>query len=115
MAIQRGMFVDQAQSLNLFVEEPELSKVRSMTMYAWEKGSRLSIIYAQRAQLAVQFTVDKNVLQEVKKEAPSPVAAFSAPVREEEEEKKSSIVVPDPAAALLCSINNPGACEMCSS
>nr|AUJ79478.1 putative ribonucleotide reductase large subunit (RR1) [White spot syndrome virus] len=116
MAIQRGMFVDQAQSLNLFVEEPELSKVRSMTMYAWEKGIKtLYYLRTKGAARAVQFTVDKNVLQEVKKEAPSPVAAFSAPVREEEEEKKSSIVVPDPAAALLCSINNPGACEMCSS
>ena len=39
MAIARGPYIDQSQSLNLFVENPTINKLSSMYMYAWKKGT----------------------------------------------------------------------------
>ena len=43
MAADRGAFIDQSQSLNLFMESPNIGKLSSMYMYAWKKGLRRPI------------------------------------------------------------------------
>jgi ribonucleoside-diphosphate reductase alpha chain len=45
MAADRGDFIDQSQSLNLFLESPNIGKLSSMYMYAWKKGSRRPTIF----------------------------------------------------------------------
>jgi ribonucleotide reductase alpha subunit len=59
MAAERGAFVDQSQSMNLFVESPSMGKISSMHMYAWEKGLKTGMYYlrTKSKSKAIQFTL----------------------------------------------------------
>ena len=48
MALARGAFIDQSQSLNLFVESPTINKLSSMYMYAWKKGLKTTYYLRSR-------------------------------------------------------------------
>jgi len=60
MAKDRGCFIDQSQSLNLFIENPTVSKLSSMHMYAWEKGLKTGLYYlrSKAKSKAIQFTLE---------------------------------------------------------
>ena len=60
MARDRGCFIDQSQSLNLFVENPTIAKLSSMHMYAWKQGLKTGIYYLRSKAKArpIQFTID---------------------------------------------------------
>ncbi|MHB1177276.1 MAG: ribonucleoside-diphosphate reductase subunit alpha [Daejeonella sp.] len=62
MAADRGAFICQSQSLNLFVDNPNPAKLTSMHFYAWKKGLKTGMYYlrTQAATQAVQFTVEKQ-------------------------------------------------------
>lgn len=62
MAADRGAFICQSQSLNLFVDNPNTAKLTSMHFYAWKKGLKTGMYYlrSQAAAKAVQFTVEKQ-------------------------------------------------------
>ncbi|HEY4061420.1 MAG TPA: ribonucleoside-diphosphate reductase subunit alpha [Puia sp.] len=62
MAADRGAYICQSQSLNLFVETPSASKLTSMHFYAWKSGLKTGMYYlrTQAASQAVQFTVEKQ-------------------------------------------------------
>ncbi|HEU4555327.1 MAG TPA: ribonucleoside-diphosphate reductase subunit alpha [Chitinophaga sp.] len=62
MAADRGAFICQSQSLNLFVDTPSAGKLTSMHFYAWKKGLKTGMYYlrTQAATQAVQFTVEKQ-------------------------------------------------------
>jgi ribonucleoside-diphosphate reductase alpha subunit len=59
-AADRGRFVCQSQSLNLFLEDPNTSRISSMHMYAWKQGLKTGMYYLRTRPKAraVQFTVD---------------------------------------------------------
>lgn len=61
-AADRGAFVCQSQSMNLFVPKPTLKILSSMHFYAWEKGLKTGIYYLRTkpASNPIQFTVDPN-------------------------------------------------------
>jgi len=63
MATQRGAFVCQSQSLNLFVSDPTYSKLTSMHFYAWKQGLKTGIYYLRtRAPVMAQkFTIDPDL------------------------------------------------------
>ncbi|AMS26698.1 ribonucleoside-diphosphate reductase [Bacteroidetes bacterium UKL13-3] len=67
MAADRGAYICQSQSLNLFVDNPNTSKLTSMHFYAWKKGLKTGMYYlrTQAATQAVQFTVEKQGSNEV--------------------------------------------------
>ncbi len=67
MAADRGAYICQSQSLNLFVDNPNTSKLTSMHFYAWKKGLKTGMYYlrTQAATQAVQFTVEKQGNNEV--------------------------------------------------
>ncbi len=88
MAADRGAFLDQSQSLNLFVESPNIGKLSSMYFYAWEKG--LKTTYYLRSRPATRIT--KATI-----DTPQPVAPVVASVAE----------------AIACSLENPELCEAC--
>ncbi len=96
MAADRGAYICQSQSLNLFVESPNFAKLTSMHFHAWKQGLKTGMYYlrTKAARDAVKFTVNTEA-----KEAPIPTAQQ---IKEAE------------AAALACSIDNPDDCEMCS-
>lgn len=62
MAADRGAYICQSQSLNLFVDSPTAAKLTSMHFYAWKKGLKTGMYYlrTQAAAQAVQFTVEKK-------------------------------------------------------
>ncbi len=62
MAADRGAYICQSQSLNLFVDTPSASKLTSMHFYGWKKGLKTGMYYlrTQAATQAVQFTVEKQ-------------------------------------------------------
>ncbi len=66
MAADRGAFICQSQSLNLFVDTPSVSRLSSMHFYAWKKGLKTGMYYlrTQAAAQAVQFTVEKQEVTE---------------------------------------------------
>ncbi|MBB5015572.1 ribonucleoside-diphosphate reductase subunit alpha [Rehaibacterium terrae] len=77
MAAERGAFIDQAQSLNLFMENPNIGALSSMYMYAWKRG--LKTTYYLRSRPATRI---------------------------------AKATVSD-TAAVVCSLENPEACEAC--
>lgn len=62
MARHRGYFIDQSQSLNLFMQDPDFSKLTSMHFYAWKSGLKTGMYYlrTKSAVNAIQFTVTKK-------------------------------------------------------
>lgn len=62
MAADRGAYICQSQSLNLFVDAPTTAKLTSMHFYAWKKGLKTGMYYlrTKAASQAVQFTVEKQ-------------------------------------------------------
>ena len=93
MARHRGYFVDQSQSMNLFMQDPDYAKLTSMHFYAWKSGLKTGMYYlrTKSAVNAIQFTVSK------KKEEETPLTA---------EELKQMLIE---------SQNNPDDCDMCGS
>ena len=62
MAADRGAYICQSQSLNLFIDTPSTGKLTSMHFHAWKKGLKTGMYYlrTQAAAQAVQFTVEKQ-------------------------------------------------------
>ena len=85
MAADRGAFIDQSQSLNLFIENPNIGQLSSMYFYAWKKG--LKTTYYLRSRPATRIT---------KATVEAPIEKISAD-----------------AAAVACSLENPESCEAC--
>jgi ribonucleoside-diphosphate reductase alpha chain len=70
MAADRGAFICQSQSMNLWVEEPNYNILTSMLFYAWNKGLKTGVYYLRRKakHQAQQFTVEPEKRQEVEDE-----------------------------------------------
>ena len=62
-AADRGVYVCQSQSLNLFQEDPSVKKLSSMHFYAWKKGLKTGMYYLRTrpATTAQQFTIDPEL------------------------------------------------------
>ncbi|MBA0882604.1 ribonucleoside-diphosphate reductase subunit alpha [Flavobacterium undicola] len=102
MSRQRGYFVDQSQSLNLFMQNANYSKLTSMHFYAWQSGLKTGMYYlrTKAAVDAIKFTLNND-----KKE--QPVA---------EEVKTEAIDINEYKAMILqAQAGGPEDCEMCGS
>merc|ERR1712002_653805 len=111
-AADRGAFIDQSQSLNIHIADPNFGKMSSMHFYGWECGLKTGMYYLRTkpAAQAIQFTVDKSKVKDAvaSKERGSlkdqaPAAAGDLP----DVEKKM--------ATLVCSIQNRDECMSCGS
>ena len=62
MAVDRGHFIDQSQSMNLFMESPTMSKLSSMHMYAWKAGLKTGMYYLRSKAKArpIQFSLEPD-------------------------------------------------------
>lgn len=121
MSRHRGYFIDQSQSLNLFMENANYSKLTSMHFYGWKSGLKTGMYYlrTKSAVDAIKFTLKK----EEKKE---PVAAFaepigsispSAPVAQVKTDPSSSSLSPEELRALIAQSKEAEGddCLMCGS
>ena len=83
MARHRGYFIDQSQSLNLFMQDPDFGKLTSMHFYAWKSGLKTGMYYlrTKSAVNAIQFTLTKeNKDKKVENEAPMTPEEFKSMV-----------------------------------
>jgi ribonucleoside-diphosphate reductase alpha subunit len=64
MAADRGRYIDQSQSMNLFIESPTMSKLSSMHMYAWKSGLKTGMYYlrSKAKSRPIQFTIDPSTV-----------------------------------------------------
>lgn len=92
MSRDRGIFTDHTQSLNLYVTAPSIAKISSMLFHCWKSGLKTGVYYTRTKSIAqaIQFTVSKENVREVKK------------------------ITEKDTADLYCSIDNKEACESCS-
>jgi ribonucleoside-diphosphate reductase alpha chain len=127
MSAERGLFIDQSQSLNLFMENANIGKLTSMHFYAWEKGLKTGMYYlrTKAASDAIKFTVQKQSKAEVE---PVTESKQTEKIQEKESLNKAASVgehrVAEMAKAvenfsdteiIACSIDNPDDCEACGS
>lgn len=96
MGADRGAFIDQSQSLNIHVAEPNYAKLTSMHFYGWKQGLKTGMYYLRTRPAAnpIQFTLNKEKLRE------------SSSAAAEQEKNK---------AAMVCSLENRADCLMCGS
>ncbi len=92
MAAERGAFIDQSQSLNLFIESPNIGQLSSMYMYAWKQGLKTTYYLRSRpATKIAKATVSAGAMQE-------PRTAYADTAS---------------AESIACSLENPESCEAC--
>ncbi len=77
MAADRGAYICQSQSLNLFINSPNSSKLTSMHFYAWKKGLKTGMYYlrTQAASQAVKFTVENQAGKNMEPVIPGEIEA----------------------------------------
>jgi ribonucleoside-diphosphate reductase alpha chain len=111
MSRQRGYFVDQSQSLNLFMQNANYSKLTSMHFYAWQSGLKTGMYYlrTKAAVDAIKFTLnnDKKVEPIEIKEQSIAVPAVAEAVEMTADEYRAMIELSKNAG--------PDECEMCGS
>jgi len=90
MSRHRGYFIDQSQSLNLFMENANYSKLTSMHFYAWKSGLKTGMYYlrTKSAVDAIKFTLEKE-----KKKEPVMASAEATPKAAEKLQTQSQPVV----------------------
>nr|WP_036116499.1 MULTISPECIES: ribonucleoside-diphosphate reductase subunit alpha [unclassified Luteibacter] len=96
LAAARGAYIDQSQSLNLFMENPNIGQLSSMYMYAWKSGIKTT--YYLRSRPATRIA--KTTVSSSSASLPTP----AAPVADAQEQAE---------AAVFCSLENPEYCEAC--
>lgn len=96
-AADRGAYICQSQSLNIFMENANFGKLTSMHFFGWKKGLKTGMYYlrTKAATNAIQFTVDKSITEKGKEE--------DTPMTTEQIQ-----------AQVSCSLDDPDDCEMCS-
>jgi len=84
MSRQRGYFIDQSQSLNLFMEGATMAKLTSMHFYAWKSGLKTGMYYlrTKSAVDAIKFTLDNKKTEAPKPEVATVKAVADTPVVE---------------------------------
>ncbi|MFC0262591.1 ribonucleoside-diphosphate reductase subunit alpha [Fontibacter flavus] len=101
MAADRGAYICQSQSMNIFMQDPNFGKLTSMHFYAWKKGLKTGMYYlrSQAATSAIKFTVDKATLDAEKTASATPTLDMTKSQKQD---------------AIACSLDDPEGCDMCS-
>ena len=94
MSAARGAYIDQSQSFNVHMQNPNFGKLTSMHFYAWRKGLKTGMYYlrTKAAADAIKFTVDKQ-----------------------HQAQPTAKSIEQNQADMSCSLDNPDACEACGS
>jgi ribonucleoside-diphosphate reductase alpha chain len=116
MSRQRGYFIDQSQSLNLFMQDANYSKLTSMHFYAWQSGLKTGMYYlrTKSAVDAIKFTLNNDkkaepleVKEQLAEQILQPIAVLNEAVEMSAEEYRAMIELARNAG--------PEDCEMCGS
>ena len=96
MGAERGAFIDQSQSLNLFMESPTIGKLSSMYLHAWKSGLKTTYYLRSRPATRINKTTTNGI--------------GAAPPPEQEPGEAKAFTE---AEAVACSLENPESCEAC--
>lgn len=110
-AADRGIYVCQSQSLNLFMEDPEIGKLSNMHMYAWKTGLKTGCYYLRtrpKAKMSA-YTLSPPPQQKV-----AVVAKEKEKEKDTDREKETNREKETVEAAAACRRDNPEGCMMCS-
>jgi ribonucleoside-diphosphate reductase alpha chain len=99
MAAARSPYIDQSQSLNLFIAGPSIGKLSSMYLHAWKAGLKTTYYLRSRPATRIQQTTVAPLVEEAPQGRPETPVTVPLPVIHEE--------------ALACSLENPENCEAC--
>lgn len=110
MSADRGAFICQSQSLNLFVESPNFAKLTSMHFHAWKRGLKTGMYYlrSKAAVDPIKFTLSAKYQQKFVGQNGGSNQALAGRTAAQIEEANSQ-------EGLACSIDNPDDCLMCGS
>jgi ribonucleoside-diphosphate reductase alpha chain len=118
MAADRGAYICQSQSLNLFVQDANFAKLSSMHFYGWKAGLKTGMYYlrTKAAADAIKFTVEA----EAKTETPEVLGNEDVLILERQQQMSADRQAlleaeAEKAAQISCSLDNPDACEACGS
>ena len=103
MAAERGAFIDQSQSLNLFMETPTIGKLSSMYLHAWKAGLKTTYYLRSRPATRINQTTSNGGPDSGGPGGGSPKGGEPAPAKNFTDEE-----------ALACSLENPESCEACN-
>ncbi len=110
MAAERGAYICQSQSLNIFMENANFAKLTSMHFYGWKKGLKTGMYYlrTKAATDAIKFTLEKQQQKEI------------LPLKERDDvtitaNNTEEVTKEQRLAEIACSLDNPDACEACGS
>lgn len=116
MSADRGAYICQSQSLNIFMEEANFGKLTSMHFYAWKKGLKTGMYYlrTRAASDPVQFTVSKQAEPQLEP-ATAVVAEKELNYVQYAEEHAKPAAPRDNRSDMQCSLDDPEGCEACGS
>ncbi len=99
-AADRAPFIDQSQSLNLYLDYPTHAKLTSMHFYGWKKGLKTGsyYIHSKPARSAVKFTVSNNVLKNI----PTSVGTQAQGIKKNEKVEKKKFVCVGEEGCMSC-------------
>ena len=111
MAADRGAYIDQSQSLNLFIQDANFAKMSSAHFYSWKKGLKTGMYYlrTKAAADAIKFTVDHDALAQ-----PALILGNEDQLLVDRGQGHV-LTFEEQQAQLACSLDNPDACEACGS
>jgi ribonucleoside-diphosphate reductase alpha chain len=120
MAADRGAFICQSQSLNLFVQDANFAKLSSMHFYAWKAGLKTGMYYlrTKAAVDAIKFTVDHKAANMPAEAATEVLGNEDILIMERQQQisaERQAILEAEKAAQITCSIDNKDDCEACGS
>ncbi len=116
MAADRGAYICQSQSLNLFVQDANFAKLSSMHFYGWKAGLKTGMYYlrTKAAADAIKFTADTTAA----KEAPEVLGNEDVLIAERQQQisaERQALLEAEKASQISCSIDNKDDCEACGS
>jgi ribonucleoside-diphosphate reductase alpha subunit len=119
MAADRGAYICQSQSMNLFLENPNFSKLSSMHFYAWSKGLKTGMYYlrSKAAVDPIKFTVEQNLqANRVSKNGTGDVNVENAENNKQASgfDENTNMEMKAEDAPQVCSLDDPD-CLMCGS
>lgn len=118
MAADRGAFIDQSQSFNIHVAEPNYGKLTSIHFYAWKSGLKTGMYYlrSKPAANAIQFTVDKRrVTTQNEAELPNGETHDESIHNVSSSSQQNGTERERRMAEMVCSLENKEACMSCGS
>ncbi len=114
MSADRGAYICQSQSLNLFVENPNFGKLSSMHFYGWQKGLKTGMYYlrSKAAVDPIKFTVNEELRKSSAKEKLNEGVVQHGKSGDATQTSTATKTATDTAAPKMCIIDDPS-CEAC--